>query len=460
MTPTESLTDSLIAVLPGKAFAPGDPGYDQFATGWNVAVTHKPVAIVAAETESDVVAAVKWATKNHLPISVQSTGHGPFRRCNGGLLIQTSGLKQIAVSPAEKTATVGAGLMWKDVIAATNPHGLAPINGSSPYVGVVGYTLGGGFGILSREFGLSADHVKAMRVVLASGEVVVASPTENADLFFATLGGGGAFGVVTEMTIGLVDVAEYFGGSVMFDHSLAYEHFPKIVEWMEGLPNNVSAAVHFMTFPPVPFIPEFLHGRSMMIVIGVTTLSESEAAPYFDAIRNLPGAEFDSFRTANYNECGSIYQDPVDPMPIIGQGAMLKSLGASGANAFLDAIGPLDRCPNLLIQLRRTGGKIAENNEQTFALNQVRAAAFLTYFIGVPMGPVSPEMIHGHAQQSFEQLKPYLLGRGPLNWLGEGDVSRERVQGTLSDSGWQKVQSAKAKFDPENQFRFAGIGID
>lgn len=456
---TTTLT-ALKSVLPGRAFAPSDPEYAACAAGWNLTIAHRPVAIVQAESEADVVEAVRWANVHGVPVSTQSTGHGPFRICEDGLLIRTRGLGGIAVDPVAKTATVGAGAVWGDVIAATFPHGLSPVSGSAPHVGVVGYTLGGGFGILSREFGLAADHLKRVRLVKPDGEAVDASATENLDLFWALRGGGGAFGVVTELEFGLMEFNHLFGGSVMFDHTLAGEVLPKFAEWSASLPNEVSTAVHLMNFPPVPMIPEFLHGRSMVIVIGASTLPEEEAAAHFAPMRELPGAEFDSYSWKPYTRCAEIYQDPVDPLPVMGRGVMLSALGLDGIETFMDAVGPQPHSPNLMIQIRRLGGAIKEAASGATALDRVRQAEYLIYLIGVPMGPATPEAIVSHAEGVIEAMRPFALGRGPLNWLGEGDVSREHVRAVFSADAQARMQSVKAAVDPTNAFRFAGVGVD
>ncbi len=452
--------NTLQSALPGRVFTPADPAYSAHAGGWNLSIAHRPIAIVVAESESDVVAAVKWAAENGVPISAQSTGHGPFRVCDGGLLVRTRGLGGVAIDPVAKTATVGAGAVWGDVIAASFPLGLSPVSGSAPHVGVVGYTLGGGFGILSREFGLAADHLERVRLVTPDGAVVVASESENPDLFWALRGGGGAFGVVTELTFGLMEFDHVFGGSVMFDHTLAGDVLPKFAEWSAALPSGVSAAVHLMSFPPVPMIPEFLHGRSMVIVIGASTLPEDQAAAHFAPMRDLPGAEFDSFSWKPYTRCGEIYQDPVDPLPIMGRGVMLRSLGVEGIKAFMEAVGPQPESPNLLIQIRRLGGAIKETRSGASALDHARQAEYLIYLIGALMGPNTPEAIVSHAEGVIAAMEPYALGRGPLNWLGEGDVPRAHVQGVFSPDAQAQLQAVKAGVDPTNAFRFAGVGVD
>lgn len=305
-----------------KVWTPVDTAYDADRAGWNLFINQRPDLIVMVESESDVVATVKYANEINAPLTVQATGHGQPKTCAGGILINTKNLKSVAIDPAGKKARIGAGARWQDVIEAAHVYGLAPVSGSSPDVGVVGFTIGGGYGITSRMHGLTIDNVSEVRIVIPNGDIIMASAQENSELFHAVLGAGGSFGVVTEMTVELHDHAEVFGGSVMFEASRAPEVYKTYAKWTADLPDAVSSALHLMTFPAVPFVPELLHGRSMAIIIASVCSSLNRAEEWLSPIRSLDGAEFDSFRLMPYTESGSIFQDPVDPLPVNGRGVM------------------------------------------------------------------------------------------------------------------------------------------
>lgn len=450
---------SLREQVSGAVLVPTDGGYNAARGSWNLFIDQRPDLIVVADCEADVIAVVDYANHINAPITVQSTGHGQPKTCAGGVLIITANLKSVAIDVDSKTARVGAGARWQDVIDAAHVHDLAPISGSSPNVGVVGFTLGGGYGITSRMHGLAIDNVRRFRIVVPGGDVKVASPEENSELFFAALGGGGSFGVVTEITLVLHEHATVFGGSVMFDASRAPEVFAAYAKWAAAMPDEVSSALHLMNFPPVPFIPEFLHGRSMAIVIACVCASLERAEEWLMPIRSLQGAEFDSFRLMAYTESGTIFQDPVDPLPINGRGVLLHDFTPETAKPFLDAIGPLSRSPNLMIQLRHLGGAISRKGDPRSCIRRNRQARYLTYFLGVPSPANPPELMAAHAEKVFSAIKPWVLTRGPLNWLGEGFVDASSIRSVFSDDEYLHISRIKQSIDPTNRFANAGVGI-
>lgn len=181
-----------------------DTRYDSLRTGFQTYRPHRPDVIVEARDAADVQAAVRYARDNGLPVAVQSSGHGLATAAEGGVLIDTRHMAEIRIDAAAGTVVAGAGAKWKDVIPAAAEHGLAPLCGSAPDVGVVGYTLGGGFGILSREFGYAADLVRSIDVVTADGELRHATAETNTDLFWALRGGRDNVGIVTSIEIELL----------------------------------------------------------------------------------------------------------------------------------------------------------------------------------------------------------------------------------------------------------------
>lgn len=443
----------------GELHAPGSERYDALRTGWNVAISHTPDLIAVAFDERDVQAAVAYAHQNGLKVTVQATGHGQPRRASGGLLLDVSQLDSVSIDAAAATATIGGGAKWGKVIEVAHTHGLAPLNGSSPGVGVVGYTLGGGYGLMVRTYGLTVDHVRSMRVVLAEGRVALASREENSDLFWAMLGGGGAYGVVTQITMGLVPHAHAFGGNVMFDASRAEQVYDAWLDWTRTLPESVSSTITMITFPPVPFVPEFLHGRSMLVLQACAATDAAEGEALLKPMREREGAEFDSFRWMPSTEFGSIYNDPVDPLPVGGRGAMLKGLDREGVRAFLGAVGTPAESPNLMIQMRHVGGAMARVERGGSPLGGCRDAQYLVYYLGVPMSPEHPRRMAEHAEAGLAALRPWILSRGPLNWLGEGDVSAAHIREVFAASDYERLCAVKRAHDPQGLFAHAGVGV-
>ncbi len=181
----------------GSVLTHDDSRYEQVRRGWNLSIDQYPALILVASDADDVAAGVQFAADNNLGIAVQSTGHGLLYPADDNMLIVTTLMSSVSIDPETQTARVGAGSLWNKVLNAAAEYGLAPLLGSSPYVGVIGYTLGGGMGWLARKYGLAADSVVAIEIVTPDGVQRRASATENAELFWGLRGGSGNFGVVT-----------------------------------------------------------------------------------------------------------------------------------------------------------------------------------------------------------------------------------------------------------------------
>lgn len=458
-TPLQSEIDILREQIQGDVWAGGDPQFEAQRMAWNLTIDHQPTIIVEAASTDCVQAAVEFASKNGLKLTVQTTGHGQPRRCEGGLLLRLCRLNQVSIDANSKTASIGGGAVWGDVIGPAHAAGLAPLSGSSPGVGVVGYLVGGGYGLMLRKHGLTVDTLKSATVVLADGSVARASAEANSDLFYAIRGGGGAFGVITEVEVGLVPFAEVFGGHVAFDASLAPQVLKTWAEWTKTLPNDVTSGVVLITFPPVPFIPEFLHGRSLLVIVATVCLPAEEAEALLAPIRSLPGAEMDSFATMPYTESASIYNDPVDPLPAIGRGALLKEFGPEAVDAFFESVGPIPQSPNMMIQIRHLGGAVKDTPAQATPIGDRRQANYLAYCLGVPMPHNPADGIASHAEGVLKSLAPWELARGPLNWVGEGNLTAKDIRGVYDDASFEQLLSIKRRVDPGNVFGNAGVGI-
>ena len=211
-----STLQTLRAGLRGTAHAPGEEGYEEASRAWNLAAHQTPALVVVAKGAADVLAAVRFAREGGLGVGVMATGHGVGTACDGGVLINTSGMRGVRVDPVDKTARVEAGALWLDLIHESQPLGLAGLLGSTAYVGIVGYTMGGGFGLLGRKYGFNAASVREADVVTADGELVCVSAEEHPDLFWGIGGGGGNFGVVTSLKFDLYPIGMLYGGNLIY----------------------------------------------------------------------------------------------------------------------------------------------------------------------------------------------------------------------------------------------------
>jgi FAD/FMN-containing dehydrogenase len=215
----------------GPVYLPGDQAYNAARATWSGALDQRPALVAEAMGAADVAAAVVAARDHGLPFAVQATGHGTYVPNDRGLLLKTSLMAEVLVDPDRRIARVGPGARMGDIVAAAAPFGLAPVSGSHASVGVAGYTLGGGFGWLSRRHGFAADSLLRADVVTADGERVTATADRHADLFWALRGGGGSFGVVTALEIALHEVPAVYAGSAQFAPERAADTLAFYREW-------------------------------------------------------------------------------------------------------------------------------------------------------------------------------------------------------------------------------------
>lgn len=449
----------LRAEISGAVYDPLDEGYDAARATWNLTIQQHPLVVIVAASEADVQTAVRFAADHGLPIGVQATGHGLPRGCDGGVLINLSGMKRVSIDTEARTATLQGGAQWQDVLTPAGAAGLAGLCGSAPHVGVVGYTLGGGYGVLLRKHGLAIDAVVSLRVVTADGEIRVASRESNPDLYWAILGGGGAFGVVTEMEIRLFPQPQVFGGTLFYPIELADQALTTFAEWTQDLPDEVTSGIAVMNLPPLPIVPPPLQGRAVIAFTATVCGDIARAEDLLMRMRTLGEPILDTFAALPFEACGAIYRDPVEPMPAIGNGVLLRELTPGTVRNLLGALGPAERMPTLKVEIRHLGGAMARVAHGTTAIGTRREAAYLLFMLGIPNPFASPEAIEAHAEETFTALGDAVLCRGPLNWIGEGRVKPETMRDVFSDESHARLVETKNAVDPENRFRFAGIGI-
>ena len=222
---------------------PGDDGYDAVRATWAADVDQLPAVVAEALDPGNVRAAILAARARDMPFAVQGTGHGTYVPCQGGLLLKTGQMDSVAINPARQVARVGAGARWEQVITAAAPYGLAPPSGSHATVGVVGYTLGGGVGWLSRTHGFAADNLLRAELVTADGHLLTATAEHEPDLFWALRGAGHNFGVVTALEIRLAAVAHVFGGTATFPIERAPELLAAFRELAPRHPDELTVRV-------------------------------------------------------------------------------------------------------------------------------------------------------------------------------------------------------------------------
>ncbi|HEY2096904.1 MAG TPA: FAD-binding oxidoreductase [Pseudonocardia sp.] len=433
----------------GSVLRPGDTDYDEARTGFQAAYRHRPALIVRADRTAAVRAAVQHAAARGLPVAVQSSGHGLAVAAEGGVLIDTRRMGEVRVDAGQRTAWVSAGTPWGRVIDEAARFGLAPLSGSSPGVGAVGYTLGGGLGVLAREYGYAADHVRAVELVTADGSVRRLTAAADPDLFWAVRGAGANFGVATGLEIELVPVARLYGGGLYFDTDQVPAVLAAYREWTASVPEELTSSVALIPYSDLPMLPEPLRGRYVAHVriayTGSVEAGERLAAP----LRAIGPRLMDTLGELPYTESGSIYNDPAQPHGFYGTNAMLRELAEPVAGRTLDLVGPDAPVP-CVVQLNHLGGALARPPATPNAIGH-RDAAYLLRVLAVVDGP-GPSPAPAAPTRLTEALAPWTLGRSPNFVLGE-ESTPDQVRNCFDADDYRRLARLKAAHDPANLFR-------
>lgn len=421
----ESVDNSVVSTLPDHVNAlvalPGEPGYER-CTPWNVAVAVQPAAVVFATSPHHVAEAVRFAARHGLRVTVQATGHGAVPVGADAILVQTSAMTDCVVDLQERTARVGAGARWQHVLDAATPHGLAPLCGSSPTVGVVGFLTGAGVGPLVRSVGVSSDYVRSFDLVTGAGEFLHVTPQDHAELFWGLRGGKATLGIVTTVEIDLLPISEFYGGALYFDGADAAAVLRTWQQWSTGLPENINTSLAFQQFPPLPGVPEQLAGR-LTVAVRYTALDDfAEAAALLAPIRQAAPTVLDTVRVLPYSAIGAVHADPVDPMPVHEAQVLLREFDTEATDILLAAAGPGSASVQTIVEVRLLGGAMARQAPHRSAFCH-RQAAYAVTVIGVPMGPAAA-LVPAQAGALVRALQPWSTGGVLPNFAPGADAER------------------------------------
>jgi FAD/FMN-containing dehydrogenase len=431
-------------------FKPGEPGYEEELAGFNRIVSHRPALIAAVRSVAEVRAAVRYAAERGMPVAVQSTGHGPAAAVGADtLLVAVRRLRGVHVDPVSRTARVAAGTRWQEVVDAAAPYGLAPLCGSSPLVGVVGYTLGGGLGPLARAYGYAAEHVTAVSLVTADGRLREVTAEREPELFWALRGGGkSGFGVVTGLTFRLVPVARLYGGGLRFAGPDAAAVLGAWRRLTETAPEELTTSLALLRLPAVAGVPEELGGRLTVHVrvalapgSGALESLESQGDRFVRPLREAATPFADTVRIRPYATVAEIYEDPVEPMPYAERNILLREFGADAEAALLAAAGPGAECGDWAVELRHLGGAAGRPPATPDAVGSRTAAFTLTTLTGP--GPDSGVRA---------ALSGWSTGRRYVNFLA-GPGTESLAAEAYDAETYARLRSVKSAYDPDNVFR-------
>jgi FAD/FMN-containing dehydrogenase len=405
---------NVIENVKGPLFRPGDSGFDEECVGYQVAHPHRPDLVIGAVTEGDVQAAVQYAADHGLPVAVQTSGHGRGVPLDGGVLISTRRMDGVHIDPVTRTARVAAGTRGARVVAAAAEHGLAPPSGSSPEVGVVGYTLGGGIGVLARQLGWASDRVRSIDLVTADGRLRHVTADSDPDLFRVLRGTGTGLGVVTAMEIELAPVSRIYGGALSVDGP----HVPALLaayrEWTADLPEELTSSIGMLPYPDLPMVPEHLRGRYVAQVRIAYTGPAAEGERLVAPLRAAVPLLADTLGELPFDRAADIFSEPAEPHPYTGTNAMLRALDPAVLHAAVDVTGP-DAPVMCVVALRHLGGALARPPAVPDAVAH-RDAPYLLSVLSLVDGTDVPGRLH---RQLMDAVAPWTVGRTPNFRYGE-----------------------------------------
>lgn len=451
MTTDTDIATTLAAKLSGEVITAQSADYEVARRVWNGLIDRRPHAIVRCTGTADVAEAIRLARAAGLPLSVRGGGHNVAGTavCDGGVVIDLSNMRQVAVDPSALRAAVGGGAHWSDVDQATQEHGLATTGGIISHTGVGGFTLGGGIGWLMRRHGLACDNLVGAEVVTANGDVVHVDSNENPDLFWGLRGGGGNFGVVTRFEYELRPVGTVLVGLVLYSMDDATQVLTEYRRFVDDCPDELTTVADFITAPPAPFVPPEVQGQQVLAVLGCHC-------------GDIAGAQADMAPLGSFaRPVGQM----IAPMPY----AVLQSMFDDGAphgmlaywrTEYLGELsdGAIDvivehtaRNPSPLgqVHIHHLEGAVARVAEGDTAFCR-RYAPFVVNLPAGWMDPADSERNIRWVREFSEALRPHGTGEAYTNFAGSDDLDRAQA---AYGPNLKRLVEVKRRWDPDNVFR-------
>ena len=446
---TSQLT-GLAPTLEGKVILPEDAGFDAARRAWNLAVDQRPSMVVFPETAADVAAAVRLARALEQRIAPQATGHNaePLGSLEDTILLKTERMRAVTIDPVARAARVEAGVLAGELAESAALHGLAAVTGTSADVGCVGFTLGGGIGVVSRRFGLASSRARAFELVTAGGELVRADHQHHPDLFWALRGGGGSFGVVTAVVTELLPVTEAYAGSLWYPIERAGEVLHAWRELVQaGPPDELSTIARMMSFPPLPEAPEAVRGKSFALIHVYHVGDRAHADRLLEPLRAL-GPINDTVQTSTMPSLSGVAMDPPQPVPVAGDGLMLRDLPADAIDALLKVAGPDAGRQLAIVELRHLEGELARGRPQDGAVTSIPAKHALY------AGGLAPTPDIQADSKSQIQAVQHALAPWATRYLNPNFAETKHAPESLwPEQAYQRLRRIKANVDPDDVIR-------
>ena len=444
--------ENLKAGFIGELLTPDDPAYDMGRRVWNAMIDRRPALIARCAGVTDVIRAVNFARDNSLALAIRGGGHNIAGNAlvEGGIVVDLSRMRSVIVDPKARRVTIEGGATLADLDAATQPHGLAAPLGINSTTGVGGLTLGGGFGWLSRKYGMSVDNLESATVVTAKGELVHASAHEHPDLFWALRGGSGNFGVVTRFEFRLHPVGpQVLSGLIVYPKSAAKSVLQQYARFAAEAPDDLSVWAILRQAPPLPFLPEAVHGQGI-VALAVLYAGDPEHG------RRLI-APLRAFGTPVGEHVGVqpyvAWQQAFDPLLTAGARNYWKSHNLSMlADPLLDTlVAALETLPTAECEvfIAALGGAAALPAPGSMAYPH-RDVRYVLNVHGRWSDAADDERCTRWARDFFEASAPFATGGVYVNFLTADEGHRIRA---AYGSNYQRLSEVKRRYDPDNLFR-------
>jgi FAD/FMN-containing dehydrogenase len=450
-TLTLKAREEIKGLIRGTIVVPDDPGYEEARQVWNAMIDRRPAVIVQCVQADDVPPVIRFARKNGLQLSIRGAGHNIAGNalCDNGVTIDFSRMKNVGVDAGKKRAYVEPGATLADLDEATQAHGLATPVGINSTTGIAGLTLGGGFGWLTRKYGMTIDNLVSVDMITAEGKKIRASESENADLFWAVRGGGGNFGVVTQFEFQLFPLGpEIVAGLIAFPFNQAKQILTKYRQFVNSAPEELNVWVVLRKAPPLPFLPETVHGKEVVILPIFYSGAVAEAEKLIAPLRAFGTAIGEHIAAQPYVQ----WQKAFDPLLTPGARNYWKShnfteLADGALNAIIEFAGklPSPQCEIFMGLIAGAPNRVAAD---AMAYGH-RDARFVLNVHGRWDEATDDQKCIGWAREFFKASAPYASAGAYVNFMTaeEGD----RVAAAYG-SNYQRLVEIKRRYDPENVF--------
>jgi FAD/FMN-containing dehydrogenase len=435
----------------GALIGPGDDGYDAARAVFNGSIDRRPALIAQVQDAGDIAAALRHGREHDLPIAVRAGGHSGagYGVVDDGLVVDVRPLQRVEVDLAARTVRAGAGLTWAQLDAATQAHGLAVTGGRVSDTGVAGLTLGSGSGWLERLHGLTADNLVGATVVTADGELVRASAHEHPDLFWGLRGGGGNFGVVTELELALHPVGPIvLGGMLVFDWDRASEVLPAYRDLMNDAPDELGGAAVLQLAPPAPFMPDRLVGEPILGILVAAFADLDRAERLVEPLRAL-GPTADAVAPMPYTALQSMIDDG-NPhgMQNLWKAGFIEDL-TDGAVRDVIEHGAGIPSPLSVVLLQPLGGAYGRVDEHATALSH-RSARWAVHALSLWPDPAGSRVNRAWTEALAAAMAPYGHGVAHPNYVSED--AGDRVSRLYGAETYERLVAVKRRWDPDNVF--------